>query len=113
MNNGLVNHTEAEGTVRRGGGAVSGTLFSGSPAPPRQLVVAVAVVDVVGREQTTLSPAAAQHGALSPAVWGRAPLYSGIFFGKRYGDVILTSIRVLQREGTRCGTQSFGAIKPV
>ena len=70
MNNGLVNHTEAEGTVRRGGGAVSGTLFSGSPAPPRQLVVAVAadVVDVAGREQTTLSPAAVQHGAPSPAV---------------------------------------------
>jgi hypothetical protein len=31
----------------------------------------------------------------------RAPLYSGNCFGKRYVDVILTSIRVLQREGTR------------
>jgi hypothetical protein len=47
---------------------VSSTLFSGSPAPPRQLVVvAVAVVDVAGREQTTLSPAAARHGTPSPA----------------------------------------------
>ena len=50
-----------------------GWLFSGSPAPPRQLVVAVAVVDVAGREQTTLSPAAAQHGAPSPAVRSFSP----------------------------------------
>ena len=119
MNNGLVNHTEAEGTVRGPRSEVRGFmiilimkkgkgrglrrdprprspprsesesgnkrtkldtlarqetvgwvgwLFSGSPAPPRQLVVAVAVVDVAGREQTTLSPAAARHGAPSPAV---------------------------------------------
>ena len=34
-------------------------------------------------------------------VWGRAPLYSGFFFGKRYGDVIIISIEVLQREGAR------------
>ena len=34
-------------------------------------------------------------------VWGRAPLYSGNFFGKRYGDVILTSIGDLRWEGTR------------
>ena len=118
MNNGLVNHTEAEGTVRGPRSEVRGFmiilimkkgkgrglrrdprprspprsesescnkrtrlvtlarqetvgwvgwLFSGSPAPPRQLVVAVAVVDVAGREQTTLSPAAARHGAPSPA----------------------------------------------
>ena len=105
MNNGLVNHTEAEGTVRGPRSEVRGFmiilimkkgkgrglrrdprprspprsesescnkrtrlvtlappetvgwvgwLFSGSPAPPRQLVVVVAVVDVAGREQSTL-----------------------------------------------------------
>jgi hypothetical protein len=52
---------------------------------------------------------------------GLQRLYSGNIFGKRYyGDVILTSIRVLQREGTRGAPrkkdsgapQSFGAIKP-
>ena len=32
-------------------------------------------------------------------VWGRAPLYSGFFFEKRYGDVIIISIGLLQREG--------------
>jgi hypothetical protein len=40
-------------------------------------------------------------------VWGHAPLYSGNVFGKRYGDVILTSIRPLQREGTRCRAPSL------
>jgi hypothetical protein len=49
------------------------TLFSGSPAPLRQLVAAVVVVDVAGREPPTPSPAAAQHGAPSLAVRSFSP----------------------------------------
>ena len=31
-------------------------------------------------------------------VWARAPLYSGLFFEKRYGDVVIISIDLLRRE---------------
>jgi hypothetical protein len=57
---------------------------------PDALVVVLPRMMVVVFLPTELTP-----------VWGRAPLYSGFFFEKRYGDVILTSIGDLRREGAR------------